>query len=247
MVALLGGTVLSGVLGGLPYPFGSGIPLSSEHAKSSGPSRPFAEVWDVARKEATRIDKDAVLSYVDASTVGKIAGVAYSGPVTGSLKVTITYVRPNGDDITVDVEDADPASTVQTAFHNISSVSDGPKRYQDIKDRSTDFEQLLRSYKLTPRDAVSKTWDDVQKYAIVKGLQPDHVLPLITTGRSKTDVPIWKVDYWYELPKSSVSLGEIFDLPPAVAYYTVDGLTGEVLKIEHQTIEPTITPHTANR
>jgi hypothetical protein len=189
-----------------------------------------------------RIDPGAVLSYVSASPVGYFAGVAYSGPLTGSLELSFEFVRPDGRDLSIDFEDADPASTLTTGSIHDTPSADGKARYQDKLQTAPEKQRQLKSYKLSPRDAVTLTWGDAQEYARKNGLQASQVLPLIIIRKTEEGHVAWDVDYWYKPPKKSISLSEIFDVSGSVVYFTVDGETGEIIRREYQTIEPTRTP-----
>ncbi|MDQ5825383.1 MAG: hypothetical protein M3441_14415 [Chloroflexota bacterium] len=240
--AIVGPSLLARLFPGLAFVFTGELPLDAELAKSSGPSRPFAEIWDVAHDEALRIDPGAILVYVSASPVGYIAGVAYSGPLTGSLEMSFEFIRPDGRSISIDFEDADPASTLTIRSGHDEASPEGEARYQDGLLTAPEKQRRIESYKLSPRDAVALTWDDALEYARKHGLLPGHVLPLITSSRTKEGRSVWEVNYWYKLPTNSISLREIFDVSDGVVYFIVDGETGEILRRDYQTIDPTRTP-----
>ena len=242
LAAIVGPGLLARLFPGLALLFTGEMSLHTEPAKSSGPSRPFAEIWDVAHNEALRIDPGAVLSYVRASSVGSHGGVAYSGPLTGSLELNFEFARPDGRDIAIYFEDADPASTLTSSTIHDTVQPDDDFRYQEALQSSPEKQRRLKSYKLSPRDAVARTWDDAQEYARKNGLPGSQVLPHITMNKTKDGHAAWDVGYWYEPPKKSISLSEIFDVSGGVVYYTVDGETGEIVRREYQTIEPTRTP-----
>ena len=230
--------LLSGLL------FGE-LPLDAQTAKSFGPSRPLSEILAVAQEEARRIDKDVVLSHVQVSTVGFTGGAAYSGPTTGSLQLSFDFYRPTGKRISIDVEDADPRSTVEKYVDDISTPEDYEgATYQNMRKEEQDRIALLLSYKLTPRDAVAKTWKDSQDYARKNGLATEHVLPLISPGRSESGTPIWELNYWYQEGRATISLGSIFDIGDPVVSYVVDGVTGEIISSEYGVVppRPTVAP-----
>ena len=243
LAATVGPALMARLFPAFGFLYTGEIPISVETAKSSGPSRPFAELWDVAQKKVMSIDSEAILRYVRAAPVGYFAGVPYPGPDTGSLEMSFEYVRPDGRDISIQFEDADPESTLSTRSFNDEPSPDYEWRYLDSRESLPEMERRLRAYKLSPRDAVAHTWDDAQAYAKKNGLQPEHVLPLVTTTRTKEGHSAWSVDYWYKLPRESFSLSELFEMGGGgVVYFTVDGETGEIVRQEYQTIEPTHTP-----
>jgi hypothetical protein len=199
-------------------------------------------MWDLAHTEALRIDPGAVLNYVSASPVGYHAGVAYSGPLTGSLELDFEFMRPDGRDISIYFEDAGPDSTLATSSINHKAPPGGAEEYEDRLQRAPEKQRQLKAFKLSPRDAVARTWDDTQAYARKNGLQASQVLPRITMSKTKEGHAAWEVDYWYRPPTDSISLSQIFDVSGSVVYFTVDGETGEIVRRDYQTIEPTRTP-----
>jgi hypothetical protein len=219
------------------------LPLDTSAAKTSGPSRSFQEMWDVAQKEVTRVDKDAVLNYVAAAPVGYHAGLPYSGPVTGTLLVSFDYFLPDGNNISVDVEDADPASTVTSSPRGDRPSPGGQVMYKDRQNDLPNKERMLKSLNLTPRDAVARTWADAQEYGVNNGLMPEHILPLVSVSRALSGTVQWSVDYWYKPPRNSISLSGVFDVSGGVVSYSVDDQTGEIVRTEYKTIEPTPAPN----
>ena len=232
----VGWLVISPFRSGMPF---GEFPLDTQKAKSSGPSLPLSEILAVAQEEARRVDKDAVFSHAVIATVGYVAGVEYSGPTTESLEVSFDFVRPTGKRISIYVEDADPRSTVRKYIDDVSRPEEYEKAvYQDKKAREQERIDLLLAYKLTPRDAVARTWQDSQDYARKNGLAVNHVLPLISTVKSKSGTPTYSLDYWYHESRSTISLSGIFDIGDPVVSYVVDGLTGEIISTEYSVIPP---------
>ncbi|HEX8597750.1 MAG TPA: hypothetical protein VF952_04460 [Chloroflexia bacterium] len=242
VLAFIAAPALSQMFPWISFPFTGRLPLGPSTAKSSGPSAPLGVIIDTAQQEAYKIDSDAVLSLVTAAPGGFTEGVPYTGPVTGSLEVSFSFYRPTGHNITIWVEDAAPTSTVRTYIDTVTDGSSGKRNYQLAMDTQEDNETLWASFKFTPRDAVTLTWEDARNHAVKQGLPPEQVLPLISTGRSESGTPVWSVDYWYQQGKSSISLGELFDIGDPVASYVVDGETGEILSVEYGDIMTGPTP-----
>jgi hypothetical protein len=228
----------------LPFLYGGGFEFAAddEPAKSSGPSKTMAEMFEIAQAEAKKIDTDAVLDSLNANTPGYLTGVAYTGPIIGSIEVTFEFRRPTGAYIDVTFEDADPSGTLDVNVDTYESEdADRTWIYKNAQSREGSYIAQLKQYKLSIRDAVAKTWDDAREYARKSGVSEKQVLPFISTGQAKDGNPIWNVDYRYKENRESISLGDIFDLGDEIVEYTVDGLTGEITKADYQTISPTPT------
>jgi hypothetical protein len=222
-----------------PFMYGGGLPISSDPAKSSGPSKTMAEMLALAQQEAKKIDPDAVLSDVSASTPGYLAGLAYPGPATGGIDVTFEFRRPTKQRLSIEFEDSNPQGTLDINIDDY--VSEYDQLYTLAQEREKDLLDMLAAFKLSPRDAIAKTWDDSREYAQKNGVSVDQVLPMILIGPTKDGVPRWRVDYRYHKKRSSIALGEIFDLSGEIVDYTVDGVTGEITEADYQTVSPTPT------
>ncbi len=213
--------------------FYAGTPLfDPPKEQSSGPSRPLALILDVAEKKAHSIDKDVVLSGIDFHPVGYLDGAPYTTPATESLEFTFSYLRPDGREIRISLEDSDPASTIEffaddTSADTRTGLTTMKEAYLRDRGELPGYKALLNSYKLTPRDAVAQTWADSSNYISKQIVAKEQVLPAISTGSSDTGTPVWNVDYFYYHKGSARNHNGIFEFGFSVVSYVINGETGK--------------------
>src|SRR3954447_22643569 len=139
--------------------------------QSSGPAAPWQSMVMRAFQEAAKIDKQAALQDVEADTPGTFHNIAYAGPVTGSLQVRFSFYRPNGDSFWIDFEDGDPARTQFVYPGEGRGSSGGQTNYRTAQSADQTYRQNVQSVKLSPRDAVERTWNLARTEADRHGLQ----------------------------------------------------------------------------
>lgn len=202
---------------------------------SSGPPVPWPTILALADREAARIDKDAALTFtaLHAKAPGTLSSdyIKYSGPLTGSIRVSLEYIRPNGASFTLELEDAAPEQTLVV-------YSDDPEDAQWAKESyrpqfSKAFRAGLSQMKIAPRDAVRLTWDEAQAEAQKTHLKEFSLEPwLLFAPTYDQRVGVWMVFYELKEPKPPPDGNKTPTAVPTADPHRVNTPLGELMNFD---------------
>lgn len=196
--------------------------------QSIGPSASWSTMLAIAEREAYKIDKDALLDYTLSANTFRYPS---TWVLTDSMEITFTFWRPLGDEIDVTFEDAAPASTLKISAGSASFRTMGQGIYDLLLRGKQGAEKNSEQIKLSPRQAVEKTWSEATNYAKEQGITNPAIKPvLVTCGPGKP--VLWNIDYMItdsreptpDPSKSYLGLNAIYD---------VDAQTGEIITREY--------------
>lgn len=205
----------------------------------------------LADRAAAEIHSGAVFDYggVSASYAGWQEGALYTGPLTGGLKLSVSYQRPDGGTFDIELEDAAPQSTLRklTQFAGRSELG--------VDDAYPEFgiayrDQLSR-VKISPREAVAITWNQAQAEVAKSGIQGVSLDPLVNFNHWDAE---WSIGYWLErpvptpgpqqgkevapvAPTPTRGLTSLFDptapAPDLLMGFDVDAVNGQITKVHY--------------
>lgn len=196
----------------------------------NGPSASWSTMLSIAEREATKIDKDALLrSIVYASPPDRTLPSSY----TSTLQLVFDYRTPSSRDIHISFQDSNPTLSLKI------DIEDRGKT--DTRDAIYELAQLAQNAKtltgvrVTPREAVERTWSEVVEYARRESIpNPDiSILAYIVTNRNE---PLaWQVGYGItDTNQSTPDLNQnpiIFE-GNLRAEFSVDAQTGVIIRRE---------------
>lgn len=197
---------------------------SSPGPKSSGPSVPWPTMLALADQEAAKIDRDAVFSLgpsVSAEPPGTFDNIAYSGPLTGSLRLGFNYDRPNGGIFSINFEDAAPQNTL-SRFTRLSEPSaTGASEFN--RAFGEDYRRQLSKVGISPREAVSLTWREAQIEAQKSMLKTLRLEPVVMFSHWHVK---WTVDYKLKAVTVQVPQGSPMAPTPTMGLPNLGSLFG---------------------
>lgn len=183
------------------------------YSNPEGPAVSWQVLVVTAQDEMAKHDKEAVLHDVSASTV------AYSPPnwsYDKALEVEFRYVNPEGDDISITMQDISPTSTVKIEQRDREEF--GKSFYDRAAANKDEYARKLAGVKLGPREVGELTWEGVKQHGDETKLFPRMGLSL------DKESPYWYV-YYKNLDKG---LFEFWDM-----WFDVDAQTGEIAKANY--------------
>jgi hypothetical protein len=192
----------------------------------SGPSASWSEIISAANGKAKEIDKDALLntSYIAAYPVDWPTTSAISSYTT-TLEVSFDYSTPSGNLISIRLQDAAPTSTIT------SRVADNMTFYDSDRQNQLRTETMINSVRLSPRDAIKRTWEEVHGYGQKLGLRDIRITPVLFLETYEGNPLRWRIEYAVKdaaQPTPDVGAKTIY--LNLVAHFLVDAQTGEILK-----------------
>lgn len=200
---------------------------------STGPSASWDTILATAEGATYKIDKDALLDTIGAG----IPDYGAAWTLTNSLEVTFSFWRPIGDAIHVTLEDAAPTSTLNIDAEPKGNRGIGADRYRNLSLHKQELDNGLGQIKLSPREAVEKTWAEVNNYARQQGITNPHPKPTFITVNLFGKPVAWRITYAIADPRvptpdSKSESTKIY--PKLVATYSVNTQTGEISNREYR-------------
>jgi hypothetical protein len=161
-----------------------------------GPSESWKTLLAFAEREATRIDKDALLSSM---IYASPPNLMHSASYTNTLELFFSYSTPSGGEIGIRFQDSSPTSTLRISSREGENV--GIRQAIHEQTEWAQNARIVADVQLAPREAVERTWTEAMDYAHRQGISnPDISLVLdIWTPDSKELV--WRVQYGMRDPK----------------------------------------------
>jgi hypothetical protein len=196
--------------------------------RSSGPSAPWPALLSAAQQEAARVDKDAVL---DGITASPVQYQPTDWTYTNTLELTFRYIRPNGGELNVYLEDSAPTSTLRITQREHSDPESSREFYTRLKERQQERNTILASIKMTPRDAVKQTWEEAMLHAEQVQMDKSKLAPLVSLysldlyGDAEEPVT-WHISY----REPTLDIGKIFEQAISDFNYDVNAEDGTILK-----------------
>lgn len=238
-VVLLVGSVALLASSDLPRWLASMI-IPQRGPKSSGPSVAWPTMVALAQQNEPKIHKDRVLEGVYAEPPDSMYGIKYTGPATGSLKVTFDYDAPSTLFAWVTFEDASPTSTLKTTRYHYEDKLNGDASYIENKDQEPEVRAAVAKVKIAPREALALTWADAVKSAPQVGTTVEEMRPRLRLQFYDPDKPIWVIIYWPTKADERVktpeaifgSLADLESIASTWLYFEVDAQTGQIVRFE---------------
>jgi|GEM_PF-6093055 len=140
----------------------------------TGPSESWKVLLAFAEREATRIDKDALLS----STIyASPPNLLHSASYTNTLELLFSYSTPSGGEIEIRFQDSSPTSTLRISRREGENV--GIRQAIHEQNEWGQNARIVADVQLAPREAVERTWIEAMDYAHRQGIS-NPVVGLIT-------------------------------------------------------------------
>jgi hypothetical protein len=193
----------------------------------NGPSASWDTMLAIAEREATKIDKAALLGptvYASPPNIMRMSNY------TDTLELKFSYRTPSGDEIQIRFQDASPTSTLRIS--TMKGVAEGLYE-QDRQAENT--KRLVAPIKVTPREAVEHTWAEVLDYAQRQGISNPQVTLLASLWTPESKGLAWDLAYGMKDPNQPTP---DFTKRPIVtrlglnARFLVDAKTGTIVERE---------------
>ncbi|MEO8285883.1 MAG: hypothetical protein ABI670_05570 [Chloroflexota bacterium] len=200
--------------------------------QSSGPSAGWADMLALAREEAAKADKEAIPGeiFVQAAPAGdsSLKYETFTG-YTGSLTLSFQYISSSGSETYIEFEDANPAATI--THYNSDEHAAKTYLYSRANKRQTQIADGIASIKISPRQAMERTWQAAQEEARAAGLTGVTVVPsVISLWIEQDGSASWFVQYTgKDLTRPTPTSAETrFHDAEFSTHMTVSAVTGEI-------------------
>lgn len=182
-----GGPILSALSKAVGQPVYDVYHCLTVNCKPTGPAAPWSEQLAAVKQASSKLDPSTRLILIYAAPANYKVG---DWTLNAALNVTLDYKTFTGEFITISYLDTAPATTL-TVTHE---MFDGSYRsyLSDVPDH-TQAEQTLSTFALSPRDALSKTWQ-----LMSSGLMPstDMYDPTVDLNLLSPIRTAWQVNYY---------------------------------------------------